>query len=476
MGEVVPVIVGLVVGTAFVLVFAVLMNPLNRLPVPLGYVVGENMTQLYSFSSPIYLTKSFGAGDVHIASFGNNLYFTWEASVPLNANERKLGLIAASDEFFARSSDNGMTVHPTISLTNRTIVNDPLIVADGSNVYLVWTASGRYERISYTYDDIFFRTSKDNGATFSPTTNLSGNVGTPQHPQMAVSGKNVYVLWDDYTTRKGQILLRVSNDGGNTFSRLIRLSSDTESSLAPQIAVSGNNVYAVWYDLEPEARIVFRASEDNGTTFGNPINLRTVHTGASCCPKITASGNNVYVIWADTKLDGLLSGHYDLDFRASHDGGVTFSPIINLSNVARDYKIAESGKNVYVAWTDVLRINSTIENAEVFFSRSTNNGASFDIPINLSNNVGASSNSQIAVSDQNVYIAWVDRTLGNDEIFFRGSDDNGSSFGRTINLSNSAGISSDPQIVVAQKKVYIVWVEFGDASHNKGIYFVRSSD
>lgn len=105
------------------------------------------------------------------------------------------------------------------------------------------------------------------------------------------------------------------------------------------------------------------------------------------------------------------------------------------------------------------------------FALSSNIGAYH--PVNCSPSSG---NQQIAVSGNKVYIAWVDHTLGYDEIFFRGSDDNGASFGRLINLSNSTGISVDPRIAVADEKVYIVWVEFGDESHNNGIFFVRTID
>jgi len=284
------------------------------------------------------------------------------------------------------------------------------------------------------------------------------------------------VLQINSTIENAEAFFSRSTNNGVRFENPINLSNNEGGSGNQQIAVSGNNVYVVWHDFEPEDRIVFRASNDNGATFSKAINLRTVHTGNSCCPEIAASENDVYVIWADNELGELYSGHYNLYFRASHNSGIAFDPIISLSDSARDYMIAASGNNVYVTWTNVLQINSTIENAEAFFVRSTNNGMKFENPINLSNNEGGSGNQQIAVSGNNVYIVWVDHTLGHDEILFRGSNDNGASFGRVINLSNSIGMSEDPKIAVAGNRVYIVWIEFGDESHNNGIYFVRSID
>jgi hypothetical protein len=470
-----PLIAGFAIGIAFVVLFSMLQISTNSTTVG-DPIVGVNATQHHMFTNAMYLPKTSGAGDIHIASYAENLYITWYVPVPANDVETERGLIASSDAFFARSSDVGTTFSSKISLTDRAMVSDPLIAAHENNVYLLWTAAGRFENIADVYDDIFFRASHDDGATFGPVINLSDNIGNSWRPQIAVSGNNVYVIWEDYSPEKIRILLRISNDRGNTFGSLITLSSDNDKSKAPQIAVSNSNIYVVWHDSEPDDQIILRSSTNNGTTFSKPINLRSANTGTSCCPKIAASENDVYVVWADNELGGLYSGHYNLHFRASHNRGLTFDHIINLSEIARDYKITASGRNVYVTWTNVLPINRTMENAEAFFIRSTDNGMRFENPINLSDNEGSSGNQQIAVSDDNVYVAWVDHTLGYDEILFRGSNDNGASFGRVINLSNSTGISVDPSIAVFGNNVYLVWKEFGDEFHNDGIYFVKNID
>jgi hypothetical protein len=234
-------------------------------------------------------------------------------------------------------------------------------------------------------------------------------------------------------------------------------------------------VYVVWHEFESKSRIVLKASHDNGITFSKAMNLRIRDIGDVCCPQIAAFGNDVYVIWADSELE-FVGGHYDLHFRASHNNGVTFGRATNLTDIARDYQIAVSGNNVLVAWTNVLPVNNAIENAEAFFIRSTDKGVTFENPINLSNNEGPSSNQQIAVSNNEVYVTWVDHTLDYDEILFRGSNDYGASFGRVINLSNGTGISVDQHIVVTDETMYIVWKEFGDESHEDGIYVIRRID
>jgi hypothetical protein len=139
----------------------------------------------------------------------------------------------------------------------------------------------------------------------------------------------------------------------------------------------------------------------------------------------------------------------------------------NLSNNAgfsTTQKIAISGSNVYVVWTD-----DTLGNNEIFFRVSYDKGANFEDEINLSNNAGGSAFPQVAISGSNVYVVWEDTTLGNADVFFTRSTDNGATFGNAINLSNNAGGSFSPQIAVSGSKVYVVWED--PALGNFDIFF-----
>jgi hypothetical protein len=100
-----------------------------------------------------------------------------------------------------------------------------------------------------------------------------------------------------------------------------------------------------------------------------------------------------------------------------------------------------SAKSAYILWYD-----NDPGNEEVFYKRSA---ISFDPTVDISNNVGVSSEPTVATSGNNVYVVWMDNTDGNFEIFYKSSTDGGANFGATVNVSNNAGTSSNPEIAVA---------------------------
>ena len=116
--------------------------------------------------------------------------------------------------------------------------------------------------------------------------NLSNNTGGSFIPQLAASGNNVYVTWEDNTPGNNDIFFVASNNNGTSFGTPINLSNNTGGSFDPQIAVSGNNIYVTWGDNTPGNNDIFVIS--NAQPFGTPINISN-NPGTSQNPQIAAS-------------------------------------------------------------------------------------------------------------------------------------------------------------------------------------------
>jgi hypothetical protein len=110
---------------------------------------------------------------------------------------------------------------------------------------------------------------------------------------------------------------RIKEAGGKKLAERIR---------AP-IATSGDNVYITWWSNKTgNEEVMFRASTDNGATFGDKINLSNTTAADSDDAEIAASGDNVYVTWWERNetSDQPVA-------RVSNDNGATFGPMLMLA-------------------------------------------------------------------------------------------------------------------------------------------------
>jgi hypothetical protein len=153
--------------------------------------------------------------------------------------------------------------------------------------------------------------------------------------------------------------------------------------------------------------------------------------------------------------------------------------VINISNnetISIAPATAVSGNTVYVSWTD----RTDGQNLEIFLSRSTDGGATFDAPINVSQSAAASGNSKIALSGTSVYLVWEEFVQNDDsDIFFRRADDQNGTLvwsppltepGKDLSPSpricgpskNTACPSQNAAIAASGDNVFVAWGEATD--------------
>lgn len=93
------------------------------------------------------------------------------------------------------------------------------------------------------------------------------------------------------------------------------------------IATSEDNVYVAWWtNKSGNNEVLFRASNDNGATFGEKINLSNTPDADSEDVEILASDTNVYITWWERNQT-----INDPVMRISNDNGETFGPLLALA-------------------------------------------------------------------------------------------------------------------------------------------------
>jgi hypothetical protein len=350
----------------------------------------------------------------------------------------------------------------TTNLTNNT--RDSVygqVAAWNDNVYVLWQDSIPSDSRNY---DIFIKNSVDNGTTFGQPVNLSNNTGFSEHPQLAVYGNNVYAVWADNTSGNKQVLFSRSVDDGGSFDDIKSLSNNTSDSLNQEIAAFGDKVYVVWVDQENDnASVLLRASIDGGATFGKTINISN-NANEQTFPKIATSGNKVYITWnvADDSLVG--RNNNGLFFVSSSDNGNTLGNIMRLNH---DDKFGEA--QVSVVNETVYVVSGGLPSREVNslqLIKSTDGGRSFSEPEIVDTNgvIKNPTNVEIAASDPAIsYIAVQTSFSDNEEILLLEMTGNISP--RLVNLSNNAKISECPSIAIAGDSIYVVWEDLTPGNH-----------
>jgi hypothetical protein len=233
---------------------------LLRLPIATEAKVSMSQNLLYS-----------GPRASMAVSGNNNIYLTWW--------DNKTG---NNEVYFGGSNDGGKTFGKPINLSNAKGGSaDSQVAASGNNVYVTWwdNKTGNWQ--------VFSKASSDDGKTFGDSVMIKGIGSSPvKHLKAppsnttsvdtivaAAAGNKEYVVWWDNTTGNFEVFLAKSSDGGKTFDPPINISNSPDArSVGARMVAQGNNVYIAWMDLKPgQKQVMFRASNDSGQTFGNPV-------------------------------------------------------------------------------------------------------------------------------------------------------------------------------------------------------------
>jgi hypothetical protein len=165
----------------------------------------------------------------------------------------------------------------------------------------------------------------------------------------------------------------------------------------------------------------------------------------------------VYVLWEQTIFG---KGDSEIFLTVSNDYGKSFNSTINISNTSGISRLAHGqlmGDDIYVTWSDTL-----------------NNSRSFDIMlrkidaknlagsvINLSNNSGNSISPYLLVSNNKIYVTWIDDTNDSSVLLWIG-DTSGSSVMRKVLDNGQAEVYSNPLIFDTENKVWVAWTQYDD--------------
>jgi hypothetical protein len=109
---------------------------------------------------------------------------------------------------------------------------------------------------------VYYARSTDGGRSFTAQPIATGERARPAHVQLAVSGGNVYLAWDDGLGSIPRVFLRRSMDRGESFGEASLLSDPEVAASFPVLAVHHDSVAVAWSQTtaaEHQARLAAMA-------------------------------------------------------------------------------------------------------------------------------------------------------------------------------------------------------------------------
>jgi hypothetical protein len=272
-------------------------------------------------------------------------------------------------------------------------------------------------------------------------------------------------VWRDVQDGNPEIYHKHSTDNGNTWGTDTRLSNNTSASDFPSVSVSGSIVHVVWRDnRDGYDDIYYKRSTDNGSNWGSETQL-TNSPAQSDGPSVSASGSFVHV--AFHKFLG--SGNVKIYYKRSTDNGASWEADVQLTNssgTSYEPSISVSGSVVHLVWRD-----DRDGNFEIYYKRSTDNGTNWSTDTRLTNASGDSWYPSVSVSNSFIHTVWQENRDGNFEIYYKRSTDSGTSWEAETRLTSNDYFSWYPSVASSGSGVHVVWQDIRDG--NWEIYYKR---
>lgn len=285
------------------------------------------------------------SGRATIAAWNNQIHIVWM--------DRRDG---NNELYYKRSTNNGNTWSDDVRLTNDGAISEyPSMALEFQTLHLVWNDSrnGNHE--------IYYKRSINGGLSWTADTRITNSTGDSYKPSVAVSDTLVHVLWEDLRNSTSEIFYKTSQNNGNSWSNDMKLSNSVSDCYAPCVSANGTIAFATWDDNRTaNSQVYGRRTIDGGSTWKPEINYANT-AGEAYSAYHSFSGTYLSMVYNVSFNDDP-----DIYGRYSTDAGVNWAGFGVTTNFSASENafVAISGAAAHVIWQDDYD-----DNLEIYYTR-----------------------------------------------------------------------------------------------------------
>ena len=307
------------------------------------------------------------------------------------------------------------------------------------------------------------RTAQITAALATPV-NISHASASCDTPLVGVDASgNAYAVWFEYLP--GRTFYFATNKSGSwsTPYQFEKLYYDVQEAGYPWLAVSASGVcHLIFQDGRESSYDIYHLAYNNA--WGATVNVSS-NEGGSCYGGVAVNpaDNSADVVWQDSTGRSL---GWDIDGRTRSASGSWGASRIESVNGGYMPKITIDGSGTaHMTW-------GTGWGTTIWYSRNRTPqvASGWTSPTLLKWDTGEDWSYPKVAADNSgsAWVAWMDGTRGNDEIFVVNIAADGT-LGTEVDVSNSAASSTDPTLAVDRSNgnVYVAWAENGDIYFNR---------
>jgi hypothetical protein len=192
------------------------------------------------------------------------------------------------------------------------------------------------------------------------------------------------------------------------------------------------------------------------------------YTSFNNANSLVANGEVVHLVYTDER--GLEPEVY---YQRSIDGGTTWQTAVPLTTNNGSFSgyptIAISNNEVHVAWADQRNGHD-----DIYYRKSPDGGTTWFDETRITNDPFDSGFPSLSTSGPVIHLVWTDTRFEDEEVFYCHSVNGGLTWGNQIRLTSNSGNSVNASVSCVANDVHVVWQD--NRNGNEEIYYKRSTD